>query len=205
MRLESTGREATIEDLYREPGKAELVNGRIVRMPSASGLHGYAGLQIAASLTAYARRMGVGHALGDNVGFIVNLPHRKSFCPDAAYHLGPLTMEFVEGAPVFAVEVRSERGRARASPRAHDVDREERGLAGARDHLEAARDVQARGGGGLEDPAELGRGGAGDEATAGREPASGGQAVGLDAAAELQVGGAALHARGRRRGPGPQV
>ena len=56
MRLESTGREATIEDLYREPGKAELVNGRIVRMPSASGLHGYAGLQIAASLTAYARR-----------------------------------------------------------------------------------------------------------------------------------------------------
>jgi len=37
----------------------------------------------------------------------VNLPHRKSFCPDAAYHLGPLTMEFAEGAPVFAVEVRS--------------------------------------------------------------------------------------------------
>ena len=107
MRLESTGREATIEDLYREPGKAELVNGRIVRMPSASGLHGYAGLQIAASLTAYARRMGVGHALGDNVGFIVNLPHRKSFCPDAAFHLGPLTMEFIQGAPVFAVEVRS--------------------------------------------------------------------------------------------------
>ena len=107
MRLESTGREATIEDLYREPGKAELVNGRIVRMPSASGLHGYAGLQIAASLTAYARRAGVGHALGDNVGFIVNLPHRKSFCPDAAYHVGPLTLEFIQGAPVFAVEVRS--------------------------------------------------------------------------------------------------
>ena len=37
----------------------------------------------------------------------MNLPHRKSFCPDAAYHLGPLTMEFAEGAPVFAVEVRS--------------------------------------------------------------------------------------------------
>ena len=41
------------------------------------------------------------------MGFIVNLPHRKSFCPDAAFHLGPLTMEFIQGAPVFAVEVRS--------------------------------------------------------------------------------------------------
>ncbi len=39
--------------------------------------------------------------------FIVNLPHRKSFCPDTAYHIGLLTMEFAEGAPVFAVEVRS--------------------------------------------------------------------------------------------------
>src|SRR5207247_10367388 len=33
MRLEARGGEAAIEDLYREPGKAELVNGRIVRMP----------------------------------------------------------------------------------------------------------------------------------------------------------------------------
>ena len=107
MRPEARGREATIDDLYREPGKAELLNGRIVRMPPASVLHGYAGTQIVVSLTAYARQAGVGHALGDNVGFIVNLPHRKSFCPDAAYHLGPLTMEFAEGAPVFAVEVRS--------------------------------------------------------------------------------------------------
>jgi len=123
MRPEARGREATIDDLYREPGKAELVNGRIVRMPSASGLHGYAGLQIAASLTAYARRAGVGHALGDNVGFIVNLPHRKSFCPDAAYHLGPLTMEFAEGAPVFAVEVRSKSDYGSAAERAMAVKR----------------------------------------------------------------------------------
>ena len=80
-------------------------------------------MQIAASLTAYARRAGVGHALGDNVGFIVNLPHRKSFCPDAAYHLGPLTMEFVEGAPVFAVEVRSKSDYGSAAERAMAVKR----------------------------------------------------------------------------------
>jgi len=42
MRPQSTDGVATIDDLYREPGKAELVNGRIVRMPPASGLHGYA-------------------------------------------------------------------------------------------------------------------------------------------------------------------
>ena len=38
----------------------------------------------------------------------VTLPHRQSFSPDAAYHIGPRAgMRFLEGAPVFAVEVRS--------------------------------------------------------------------------------------------------
>ena len=47
--------------------------------------------------------------MGDNKGFRVDLPHRKSFSPDAAYYLGnPTGMKFYEGAPVFAVEVRSE-------------------------------------------------------------------------------------------------
>ena len=72
--------EATIDDLSREPGKAELVNGRIVRMPPASGLHGYAVARIVLSLADYARRTGSGHAIPDNVGFVVKpgerlLPH----------------------------------------------------------------------------------------------------------------------------------
>ena len=47
-------------------------------------------------------------ALPDGVGFRVNLPHRESFSPDAAYHIGQRTgLEFLEGAPIFAVEVRS--------------------------------------------------------------------------------------------------
>ena len=38
----------------------------------------------------------------------MNLPHRESLSPDAAYHVGPrMGMWFAEGAPVFAVEVRS--------------------------------------------------------------------------------------------------
>jgi len=98
---------ATVEDLRHVPGKAELVGGEIVHMSAAGGLHGYAALEIVASLRDYARRIGHGFAIGDNVGFIVDLPNRQSFSPDAAFHLGPLTADFVAGAPVFAVEIRS--------------------------------------------------------------------------------------------------
>jgi Uma2 family endonuclease len=102
-------REATIDDLCRVPedGKAELVNGALVRMPPTGGLPGYAAAQIVASLAVYARRTKAGHAIPDNVGFIVDLPRRRSFSPDAAFYVGTLTMDFVQGAPVFAAEVRS--------------------------------------------------------------------------------------------------
>jgi Uma2 family endonuclease len=111
-------REATIEDLYRVPGKAELVNGELVRMPPTGGLPGYAGGQIFASLREHARRTRTGQAIPDDVGFVVDLPHRRSFSPDVAFHLGPLTMEFIEGAPVFAVEVRSKSERGPRAERA---------------------------------------------------------------------------------------
>ena len=102
--------EATIEDLYRVPehGKAELVRGEIHVMSPTGGLPGYAAAEIFVSLREYARRTRKGYALGDNVGFLVNLPHRKSFSPDAAFYVGELRMQFLEGAPVFAVEVRSD-------------------------------------------------------------------------------------------------
>ncbi|HET9494947.1 MAG TPA: Uma2 family endonuclease [Chloroflexia bacterium] len=100
--------QATIEDLYKVEGKAELVDGEIVRMAPTGGTPGYAGDEIFASLREYARRTGKGIAVGDNKAFIVDLPHRKSFSPDAAYYTGPVSARFYEGAPVFAVEVRSE-------------------------------------------------------------------------------------------------
>ena len=101
---------ATIADLHRMPenGKAELVNGEIVRMSPTGGLPGFAASAIVFSLFAYARERKTGYAVGDNVGFIVDLPHRQSFSPDAAFFVGPLTMKFIEGPPQFAVEVRSE-------------------------------------------------------------------------------------------------
>ena len=77
-------------------------------MSPTGGLPGYAASEIFVSLRMYARRTGAGQAIADNVGFIVDLPNRTSFSPDAAFYTGELTMRFLEGAPVFAVEVRSE-------------------------------------------------------------------------------------------------
>jgi Uma2 family endonuclease len=102
--------EATIEDLYSVPenGKAELVNGELVEMPPTGGLSGRAGGKIYRSLDDYEQSTKSGYAFPDNVGFVVNLPHRKSFSPDAAFYVGELKGgEFLEGAPIFAVEVRS--------------------------------------------------------------------------------------------------
>jgi Uma2 family endonuclease len=105
----STRTEATIEDLYRVPGKAEIVNGEIVLMSPTGDLPSSAAGEIFASLRAYARRTGAGRAYADNTGFVVNLPQRKSFCPDACFYVGPRTRsKFLAGAPIFAVEVRSD-------------------------------------------------------------------------------------------------
>jgi Uma2 family endonuclease len=103
--------QATIEDLYHVPenGKAEIVNGELRLISPTGGLPGSAAFEIAVSLRAHARRTGVGRAYGDNVGFIVSLPNRKSFSPDAAFYVGPPPGPgFLEGAPIFAVEVWSE-------------------------------------------------------------------------------------------------
>ena len=104
----STKGQAIIEDLYKVDGKAELVNGEIVQMSPTGGLPNYAALEITHSLRAHAKKTKTGWAVGDNAAFVVDLPNRKSFSPDAAFYTGNITMKFFEGAPVFAVEVRSE-------------------------------------------------------------------------------------------------
>ena len=105
----STKVEATIEDLYKVEGKAELVNGEIILMSPTGMLPGYAGDEIFSSLREYSKRRKFGRAIGDNKAFVVNLPKRRSFSPDAAFYVGPDSgMKFYNGAPVFAVEVRSE-------------------------------------------------------------------------------------------------
>ena len=107
----TTKSKATIEDLYHlsENGKAEIVNGELVIMSPTGDLPSSAAGEIFASLREYARQTKLGRAYNDNAGFIVNLPNRLSFSPDAAFFTGKRTgMKFLEGAPVFAAEVRSE-------------------------------------------------------------------------------------------------
>src|SRR5215831_9157605 len=78
-----------------------------------------ASLNVAFSLRAYEKQIGRGRAYGDGAGFHVNLPHREAFGPDAAYHIGERTgMRFLEGAPIFAVQVRSEYDYGLAAERA---------------------------------------------------------------------------------------
>src|SRR6185436_2723783 len=105
----STKLKATIEDLYRVPGKAEIVDGEIVHMSPTGAAPNYAATQILVSLHKHCRTTRIGLAVSDNAAFRVNLPNRGSFSPDVAYHIGEWTgMKFFRGAPIFAVEVRSE-------------------------------------------------------------------------------------------------
>src|SRR5260370_39145278 len=116
-----TGAEATIEGLYRveENGKAEIVNGELVLMSPTGDMPGAAAGEVFVSLRDFARRTKTGRAYGDNIGFIVNLPNRRSFSPDAAFYVGPRSGgKFLEGAPIFAVEVRSEGDYGRRAERA---------------------------------------------------------------------------------------
>src|SRR4028119_603449 len=104
---------ATPDDLYRTPGKAELIDGRIVLLMPTGRRPNRVGGHIYLRLRAFERQLGRGEAYTDNVGFTVpELPSgRESFSPDASYHLGPFSddaMRFIQGAPTFAVEVRSE-------------------------------------------------------------------------------------------------
>ncbi|MXY45356.1 MAG: Uma2 family endonuclease [Dehalococcoidia bacterium] len=102
---------ATVADLYKvaDGGKAELVKGEL-RLMAPTGLRpGFASSKIWLSLYQYVQAGHSGVAVGDNVGFIVDLPNRQSFSPDAAFFTGEDSgMKFAQGAPVFAVEIRSE-------------------------------------------------------------------------------------------------
>jgi Uma2 family endonuclease len=131
----ATQARATLDDLYREEGKAELLGGRIVRFMPSGRLPSRIALRIAISLDSHSRKTGVGEAFGDGVGYPVpELPSgRESFSPDASFYVGTSDadpMRFIEGAPVFAVEVRSENDYGTAAEAAMAVKRTDYFLAG---------------------------------------------------------------------------
>ncbi len=133
--MATTKTEATVEDLYNapdEPGTYELVDGKLVHMPPTGDEPNYVALEITVALREYVRRTGRGRARSDGAAYIVDLPNRKSFSPDASYSLQfkPGSMRFVDGAPLFAVEVRSEHDYGPAQDRAYARKRQDYFAAG---------------------------------------------------------------------------
>jgi len=103
---------ATLDDLYREEGKAELIGGRIVRIMPSGDLPSAIAEGIFISLHLYSKAGAGGIAHADGVGYAVPRlsSGRESFSPDASYYAGPRPrdrMRFINGAPTFGAEVRS--------------------------------------------------------------------------------------------------
>ena len=127
---------ATLEDLARYDGKAELVAGELIPHMATGYRPGIVAGRIFRRLADYADAAG-GVAFGDNVGFVVAgmSTDRESFSPDAAYYTGPPpadAMRFVPGPPDFAVEVRSDGDTGPAAERDMAAKRAEYFEAGTR-------------------------------------------------------------------------
>lgn len=113
--ITQTKPKATIEDLYGIDGKAEIVNGEVIFMPPTGDEPNRAAGSVYISLRQFEKQSG-GRAYTDNAAFKVDLPNRGSLSPDAAFYIGKGTgLKFLEGAPLFAVEVRSEGDYGRAA------------------------------------------------------------------------------------------
>ncbi len=120
---------ATLDDLMKVEGKAELISGRIVRFMSIGILPGRVARRIVRSLEDYVAAGGSGEPVSDPVGYAIDPPlvsGRQSFSPDASFHTGVLPtnlMKFIDGAPAFAAEVRSENDYGPAKEREHSTKR----------------------------------------------------------------------------------
>lgn len=127
---------ATLDDLMKVDGKAELINGRIVRFMPNGFLPGRIAFRITRSLDDYVVAGGRGIAVADPVayGFDPPLPSgRQSVCPDSSYYTGVLPLKhmgYIDGYPIFAVEVRSENDYGPAKEREHAEKRKDYFAAG---------------------------------------------------------------------------
>jgi Uma2 family endonuclease len=127
---------ATLDDLYRVDGKAELIAGRIVPLMPSGKLHARISKRILIDLDAFVQRLGVGEAFGDALGYALPAPlpnGRESFCPDVSYFAGPDVGDeerYVDGPPTLAVEVRSESDYGPAAEREMSDKRADYFLAG---------------------------------------------------------------------------
>jgi Uma2 family endonuclease len=130
----ATKSEATIEDLYNAPDDEmyELIDGKLVGMPPTGFEPNLVAGEIFVAVRAHTQTTGDGYAMPSVIAYIVNLPHRRSFSPDASIaRAAPENrMRVVDGAPIFAAEVRSESDYGNAADRAYRAKRAEYFAAG---------------------------------------------------------------------------
>ncbi|WP_152050128.1 Uma2 family endonuclease [Tautonia marina] len=103
---------ASIEDLHAIEGRAELIGGRIVHLPMFGVLPARVVGRLALSLDHHAEQTGRGEMLTSTVAYAVPVLRsgRQSFCAAVSFHDGapPINpMNFIDGPPTFAVEVRT--------------------------------------------------------------------------------------------------
>jgi Uma2 family endonuclease len=132
MKILKLPRPATVQDLLDLDEKAEIVHGQIVLMGGTGIRPSRAAARIWRSLEDHERAHGGGLALPDGVVFSVDLAHRSSFSPDAAWYTGPEVDGVAEGTPAFAVEVRSNGDYGLRAERAMAAKRAEYFAAGTR-------------------------------------------------------------------------
>lgn len=122
---------ATLDDLMKVDGKAELINGRVVRLMPTGTLPTRLAKRTLIALDPHVVALAVGEAFGDSLGYAVDPPlpsGRQSFSPDVSYYLGPLPanlMRFIEGPPTFAVEIHSENDYGPSKEREHAEKRKD--------------------------------------------------------------------------------
>lgn len=103
---------ATLDDWATQPteGQVELVDGQLWQLPLHGGWVGYVVGNIVFALLRFVEERDEESALVgmSRLGYVVDLPHRKSFCADASYMPRPFEKwnDYPIGAPRFAVEVR---------------------------------------------------------------------------------------------------
>ncbi len=131
-----TNTPATLDDLKRFDGKAELINGRIIPIMPSGRIPNLVAGRISQALVAYAARSGGGEAYTDNMGFAIDPPlpsGRQSFSPGVAFDFGPFPpdgMDFNDRPPAFAVEVRSKSDYGPAADREYADKRKDYFFAG---------------------------------------------------------------------------
>jgi Uma2 family endonuclease len=105
---------ATLDDLMKVEGKAELIGGRIVLLGMDDRLSNRTAGRILRSLDDFAGKLYYGEAFGGGIVYAVEPPltsNRQSFRPDASFfssRRSSNSMGPIFGAPDFAVEVREQ-------------------------------------------------------------------------------------------------